>query len=216
MDIHSRRRDAVLVERSLLVRSGLVLPLEAGSESIVFASPDLQHHSTNDPMPITIDEGYKPGYIGRIAQLHAAYYSASNGFGVEFEAKVARELGDFCISYTAGRDGLWIAADPEVQGSIAIDGSNADKDGAHLRWFVTSNVLRGQGLGRRLLGQALEFADACGYRRTYLWTFDGLTAARHLYEAHGFCLVLERRGSQWGTAVLEQRFERKPPSPSND
>jgi hypothetical protein len=40
----------------------------------------------------------------------------------------------------------------------------------------------------------------------YLWTFQGLDAARRLYEKHGFRLAEEREGSQWGERVLEQRF----------
>jgi GNAT superfamily N-acetyltransferase len=160
-------------------------------------------------MSSTIEEGYRPGCIGRIAQLHATYYAASNNFGVAFEAKVARELGDFCTAYTAGRDGLWLAVNPDIQGSVAIDGSHANDDGAHLRWFITSDTLRGQGMGRQLLAHALQFADACQYRRVYLWTFDGLPAARHLYESLGFRLVSENPGSQWGTVVREQKFVRE-------
>ena len=159
-------------------------------------------------MSTTISEGYAPGCIGRVAQLHAAFYSATNGFGVEFEAKVASELSQFCLSYAPGRDGIWLARSPEVEGSVIIDGSHAEEDGAHLRWFITSDVLRGQGVGRQLLQRALAFSDARGYKRAYLWTFEGLSAARHLYEACGFKLVHERPGKQWGTIVNEQRFER--------
>jgi len=46
-----------------------------------------------------------------------------------------------------------------------------------------------------------------GYQHVYLWTFDGLAAARHLYEQSGFQLVLRQRGTQWGVEVAEQRFE---------
>lgn len=159
-------------------------------------------------MSVTITEGYTPGCIGRIAQLHAAYYSASNGFGVEFEAKVARELAEFCQSYKQGRDGIWLARGLEIEGSVVLDGSRAHDKGAHLRWFITSDVLRGQGVGKQLLARALEFSDKCGYRTVHLWTFAGLDAARHLYESHDFKLVHENPGSQWGTVVREQRFER--------
>jgi len=159
-------------------------------------------------MTITFTEGYAPGCIGRITQLHAAYYAAASGFGVEFEAKVARELAAFALSYEPGRDGIWLARHQGIEGSIVIDGAHGEDEGAHLRWFITSEALRGQGIGRQLLAQALYFADACKYRRVYLWTFAGLGAARHLYEAHGFRLVLERPGAQWGKVVLEQRFER--------
>ncbi len=160
------------------------------------------------PVTITISEGYTPGCIGRIAQLHGTYYATASGFGVEFEAKVAREVAEFCLSYKSGRDGLWLAHGQDIEGSIILDGSRAETEGAHLRWFITSNAARGQGVGRQLLASALAFADTCGYRSVHLWTFAGLEAAKHLYEAHGFRLVQDGPGSQWGKVVREQRYER--------
>ncbi len=101
-----------------------------------------------------------------------------------------------------------------IEGSIAIDGTRAaEPDGAaHLRWFITSEAVQGQGLGRRLLELAMDFVDGRGYRRTTLWTFAGLDAARHLYTAYGFRLVHQSPGDQWGTVVTEQRFERAHPA----
>jgi GNAT superfamily N-acetyltransferase len=163
-------------------------------------------------MSFTLEQGYLPGVIGRIAELHARYYARSNGFGVAFEAKVARELAEFCARLDASRDRLWRVMDGEqIEGSLVIDGLHALDDGAHLRWFITSDALRGQGCGRRLLQQACAFVDAAGYAKTYLWTFAGLSAARHLYEEFGFRLVHQASGAQWGTQVEEQRFERLRP-----
>jgi GNAT superfamily N-acetyltransferase len=168
--------------------------------------------SVASTMSSTLSEGYVPGCIGRIAQLHASYYAATHGFGVEFEAKVASELNQFCLSYTPGRDGIWLVRAPEIEGSVVLDGSHVASEGrAHLRWFITSDALRGQGMGRQLLEQALAFADAQGYPLVYLWTFEGLGAARHLYESVGFQLVHQSPGKQWGTVVNEQRFERRRP-----
>ncbi|TAG00481.1 MAG: GNAT family N-acetyltransferase [Burkholderiales bacterium] len=161
-------------------------------------------------MQPTISEGYAPGCIGRIAQLHAAYYSATHGFGAAFEAKVATELAAFCASYVKGRDGLWLANQTSnIEGSIAIDGTHATEHFAHLRWFISSDMLRGKGIGRELLSRALAFCDEQRYQRVHLWTFAGLDAARHLYESHGFRLQHESPGSQWGTVVREQRFVRE-------
>ncbi len=159
-------------------------------------------------MTIAITEGYTPGCIGRIAQLHAQYYSVTSSFGMAFEAKVARELADFCQAYVAGRDGLWLAQGTQIEGSVAIDGSHADQDGAHLRWFIASEQLKGHGFGRQLLQTALRFCDDVGYQRVHLWTFAGLDTARHLYESMGFRLVHQSLGTQWGTAVEEQQFVR--------
>lgn len=45
---------------------------------------------------------------------------------------------------------------------------------------------RGHGQGRRMLALCLEAARAMGYRRCYLETLESMTAARALYQRHGF------------------------------
>lgn len=156
---------------------------------------------------IEILRGYRPGAIGRVAELHGVYYHRDWGFGAFFEAKVATELAAFVGRYDPARDGLWTASrDGRIEGSIVIDGSRADAEGAHLRWYIVSDLCRGRGVGGRLLENALDFCRGNGYPRVYLWTFAGLGAARHLYEKSGFRLAEERRGAQWGIEVTEQRF----------
>ena len=54
---------------------------------------------------------------------------------------------------------------------------------------------------------AINFCQEKKYGRIYLWTFEGLPAARHLYEKAGFKLAEEHKGTQWGSEVNEQRFE---------
>ena len=159
-------------------------------------------------MATVLHQGYLPGCIGRVAELHATYYSPRVGFGLFFESKVARELAAFCEAYQEGRDGLWLVrVDGRVEGSLAIDGSRAATEGAHLRWFIASDAVRGTGAGNALIAAAVAFCRAQHYGSITLWTFDGLAAARHLYEKAGFRLVLEQQGSQWGQLVTEQRFE---------
>ena len=102
-------------------------------------------------MTFEIHQGYLPTAIGRVAELHARYYSALVGFGLPFEAKVAREMAEFCERYDKARDGLWLLLqDGRVEGSIAIDGARAAEQGAHLRWFITSDLVRGTGAGTAL------------------------------------------------------------------
>ena len=157
---------------------------------------------------IQIIRGYVPGAIGRVTELHAAYYYREWGFGLFFEARVAAELAGFLGRYDEGRDGFWTAqVNGGIEGSIAIEGLHVEAEGAHLRWFIVSDGLRGQGLGSRLIEAAIGFCRSRGYRRVYLNTFEGLHAARHLYEVHGFRLVEQRSGAQWGREVNEQRFE---------
>jgi len=156
---------------------------------------------------VTITKGYLPGAIGRIAELHGTYYAAHWDFGLFFEAKVATELSAFLTAFDSQRDGLWVAvAEGRVQGGIAIDGSRADEHGAHLRWFILADALRGKGTGRQLITRAVDFCRVKGYPSIYLWTFEGLDVARCLYQSVGFELVRQKQGSQWGTVVNEQQF----------
>ena len=159
-------------------------------------------------MTINVTKGYRPGAIGLVTDLHAAYYHREVAFGLFFESRVARELAEFCERYDDSRDGLWLAmSGSNVEGSIAIDGLGARERGAHLRWFISSDRVRGSGAGTALLAAAMEFCRSQRYPFVYLWTFEGLDAARHLYEKFGFHLVHQHRGSQWGVEVNEQRFE---------
>ena len=157
---------------------------------------------------IEIVKGYIPGCIGRVAELHGTYYAEYWNFGRFFEGKVATELSEFLERYDEIRDGFWsVSLNGRLEGSISIDGIHANDEGAHLRWFIMSDALRGKGVGGRLMQTAIDFCREKDYNKVYLWTFDGLHAARHLYEKLGFELAEQFSGTQWGTEVTEQRFE---------
>jgi len=156
----------------------------------------------------TIFTGYLPGAIGRIVELHASYYHLDWGFGVFFEARVAKEMSEFLSRFDETRDGLWIVSlNDRIEGGIVIDSIKARTDGAHLRWFILSPEVRGRGFGHRLMEEAISFCKKKDYRKIYLETFEGLCAARHLYEKFGFRLMQEAEGGQWGKKVTEQKFE---------
>ena len=157
---------------------------------------------------IKIEEGYVPGSIGRISELHATYYYKNWEFGLYFESKVAEELSEFLKRYHKHRDGFWVATfNGRVEGSIVIDGSHAKTSGAHLRWFILSEAIKGNGVGKRLISKAMDFCRLKEFRKVYLWTFEGLDAAKHLYEQAGFKRITQQCGTQWGTEVNEQCFE---------
>jgi GNAT superfamily N-acetyltransferase len=161
---------------------------------------------------ITIVSGYRPGLIGQVVTLHAAYYHANWGFGLPFEAKVASELAAFLSRFVPGRDGIWLALQGDaVVGSVAIDAGEAEGRGARLRWLILAPAAQGRGVGGQLLATALAHADGLGVARVYLTTFAGLDAARALYERAGFVLTHEQLDTTWGVAVREQAFERPGP-----
>lgn len=150
---------------------------------------------------------YVPGALGRVVQLHGEYYSRTVGFGIFFETRVAADMAEFLRRFDPSTDGFWVArSNGRIEGSIAIDGARAQAEGAHLRWYILSDALRGQGIGNILLNKAIDHCRRCGYRKVILWTVAGLDAARHLYEKHGFRLAEEYEGEQWGRKMMEQRF----------
>lgn len=161
------------------------------------------------PSEIEVVEGYVPGIIGRVAEMHGRYYARTHGFGRFFEARVAGEMAAFSERLDRPVNGLWVALrGGEIAGSVAIDGEDLGTGIGHLRWFVLDEALRGAGIGRRLLAEAIAFCDRQRFGHVDLWTLRGLDAARKLYEDFGFTLAEEFVGEQWGKKITEQRFRR--------
>ena len=135
---------------------------------------------------IVYGEGYTPGLIGRVVELHARYYAPQWHFGAFFESKVAAEMARYVGRYDTSRNcTFWAAIDGVIHGSLTVDAINAvapDDAGAHFRWFILSDEMRGRGVGNALMERAVGFCRHQGYLRAYLWTFAGLDSARHLYE----------------------------------
>jgi len=104
--------------------------------------------------------------IGRVAELNGRYYHENWGFGLFFEAMVATDLSDFLKRYDPLRDGFWTASSRgRVEGHITIDGVNSETKGAHLRYFIVSDELRGTGIGRELITRAVAFCCESDTRR---------------------------------------------------
>ena len=152
--------------------------------------------------------GYYPGVVGKIIALHAIYYHEHWGFDVSFETQVGRELSIFVSEFDEERDGFWVATvDGRFAGAVAIDGQHAMTVGARLRWFIVDPDFQAAGLGNRLISRAVQFCKAMAFPKIFLWTFEGLNAARRLYERHDFQLCETHEVDQWGQRIKEQKFE---------
>ena len=152
--------------------------------------------------------GYYPGVVGKITEIHAVYYNENWGFDVSFETQVGRELSEFIANFDDTRDGLWVATkDGRFSGAIAIDGQLAETEGARLRWFIVAPEFQNAGLGNKLISQAVEFCRKKRYPKVFLWTFEGLDAARRLYQRQNFRLSEAHQVNQWGRHIKEQKFE---------
>lgn len=159
---------------------------------------------------VILGKGYLPGLLGRVTEMHAAYYARQYDFGRVFEAKVAAGMADFLgrIEHPANQT-FHATLEGRIIGAVSIDGQDLGPGLAHLRWFILDDAARGRGIGQKLLDLAMAHVDAGGFDATRLWTFKGLDAGRHLYEKAGFVLEEEAPGSQWGKEVTEQVFVRR-------
>lgn len=148
---------------------------------------------------ITYIEGFEPGYLGRIAQMHGEYYASAWGSGAGFEVIQARELCEFFERYDPKRDLLYTAhAGGRLVGSVAIDGTQEERPGlARLRWFIVEPGYHGKGIGKTLLAHALDFCGKAEFPLVYLWTVEGLPESLHLYQNAGFQIVKREVGSHY-------------------
>lgn len=154
---------------------------------------------------IVIRHDLGPGDVGEITMLHAEVYTAEFGWDHRFEGYVARTLGEFAERQPHERERIWIAeADGGIVGCIAI--VDAGSDVAQLRWYLVDPHVRGRGLGRRLIEEAIAFTKEAGYRSVFLWTTSELRVAAHLYRSAGFALVESVTRQSWGRPVVEERY----------
>lgn len=91
---------------------------------------------------------------------------------------MARELGDFLLRFDPERDLFRCATGGgRVLGLLVLD-CGEDEASAHLRWFIMDPALRGKGLGRRWLDEAIAQARHIAAPQIHLWTLPASTPPR--------------------------------------
>jgi N-acetylglutamate synthase-like GNAT family acetyltransferase len=158
----------------------------------------------SDPS-ISIRHDLQPGDVGYIAYLHGILYAPEQGWNHTFDAYVAIPLAEFAKSQSS-RECIWIVEkEGRIVGSVAIVKFSDKK--AQLRWMLLDPDVRGQGLGRLLVEEALDFCRKAGYSSVFLWTVDTLPIAAKLYQSVGFKQTQELTHELWGCIVTEIRYE---------
>ncbi|RAS62371.1 acetyltransferase (GNAT) family protein [Lentzea atacamensis] len=150
----------------------------------------------------------RPGDLGWVVQAHGELYAAEHDWDTSFEALVAKIVGDYAADHDDAGEAAWIAElDGERVGCVFC--VREDDTTAKLRVLLVHPKARGLGAGNQLVDTCVRFARDAGYERMVLWTVDGLTSARKIYEAHGFELVEKTPQHSFGHDVVGQRWERE-------
>lgn len=159
------------------------------------------HH----PPAYRIRTAIQPGDLGAIVNLHGVLYAEEYGFDHTFEPYVAAPMAEFVLG--GGEGGrLWVVeSGSRVAGSVAVVRVSAAA--AQLRWLILHPDLRGCGLGRTLVENAVSFAESAGYGTLFLWTLDILPAALKLYTSAGFRLTEKKAHRIWGRHLTEERYD---------
>ena len=163
--------------------------------------------SRASPRPAILREP-RPGDMGWVVQSHGSLYASEYGFDSSFEGLVAEIAAKYLASFDASRERCWIADIDGVQvGSVFL--VRHTDDVAKLRLLLVDPAGRGQGLGKRLVGECIAFAQACGYRKITLWTQSILLAARKIYQDAGFVLVATEPHRGFGQDLIGETWERE-------
>lgn len=168
---------------------------------------------------VAIVSGYRPGILARTLQLHMDEYYPNEAWGVDFEASIAKGMGNVLTRLDKRGNRVWSAimtipsADPgkppleRIMGAIYVNGDYYDdEDVARLQYFIADPSARGMGIGKRLFGAAMEYLREDGFRECHLSTLERLTAARKLYERGGFKQTGERWPDGFGKGVAELTY----------
>jgi ribosomal protein S18 acetylase RimI-like enzyme len=157
---------------------------------------------------VTVRGELRPGDLEAIVAHHRRIYAEEYGVDSRF--------GDFVAASVARAAERGFPREREAIRIVELDGEHAGSIGlsdegngeAAIRWVVLSPEVRGNGLGRRLLGEMLTFAEDQSYRIVWLETFSDLQAAAHLYREYGFVVTSADTAPRWGRdSITMQRYE---------
>jgi len=155
---------------------------------------------------ITIRTLLKPGDIGYVTYMHGYLYQKEYGYGVSFEAYVARGFYEFFEHYNPEFDRVWVAEhDNKIVGFLLLMHRQARV--AQLRYFILDPAYRGIGLGKKMSGLYMDYFNEKGYEKSYLWTTNELFIAGNIYRKMGFQLTDEIASESFGKPLKEQRYE---------
>ena len=162
-------------------------------------------NSTPGDDSLSIRHDMRPGDVGYITYLHAILYAPEQGWDHTFDSYVAIPLAEFAVR-SSQQERIWIVEkEGRIKGCAAI--VKISEKEAQLRWLLLHPDLRGRGLGRKLVKEALAFCRDVGYSSAFLWTVSMLPIAARLYRSVGFRETEKVTHELWGSVVTEVKYE---------
>jgi DNA-binding MarR family transcriptional regulator/N-acetylglutamate synthase-like GNAT family acetyltransferase len=162
---------------------------DAGRRELANAMARIERLMAGDVPGEALLRPHRAGDIGWIIARHAEIYGAEYGFGTDFEAIVTGICATFLTGFDPAAEKCWIAErDGERLGCVFLVRDAPCT--ARLRLLLVEPSARRLGLGRRLVRECVAEAGRMGYARIVLWTRSVLVAARAIYAAEGFRLIV--------------------------
>ena len=162
----------------------------------------------NKPFPdpsLGMRHDLHPGDIGYLIYMHGIFHALEQGWDHTFEVYVAVPLAEFAQSKSS-REKIWILEEGDrIAGSVAI--VKRTEEEAQLRWLLLEPEIRGRGIGKWLVEEALDFSRISGYESIFLWTVETLYIAANLYRSVGFVQRERLTHEIWGSTVTEVKYE---------
>lgn len=146
------------------------------------------------------------GDIDWLVAQHGVHYARAEGFDASFGVLVRGILEEFSAGHDPACERGFVAwRDGRRLGCIFC--VRSDRTSAKLRLLFLHPEARGQGLGKRLLAECMQFARDAGYARMVLWTHESHRAACALYAGAGWRLVRSEPVHSFGVDLVEQGWE---------
>lgn len=146
-----------------------------------------------------------PGDAEAIVELHDRLYRRDHGMDERFTDGVATSLERALARGWPGGGGAWLVEHcGRVAGCLGLT-DEGDK-AAKLRWVLLEPELRGAGLGRRMIEEAVAEARRLGFTRLELDTFGALRSAARIYRDVGLVVAGEEETEMWGPPITFQHY----------
>ena len=155
---------------------------------------------------ISVHEVFLLGDLGQLIYIHGIQNFADFGFNQVHEAYCAKIAAEFILEQNAKRSRTWLTKKGgKVVGSIFV--VERPNNEAQIRLLFVDKELRGIGLGRWLVLEAVRYCRQSGFDSVFLWTVDGLDRAASIYESAGFVRTERKPDSSWGRQSVEVKYD---------